>query len=168
MSKSLGNIVTPAELLEQGHRGETLRLALLSAHYRQPLSWTEDVVGQAKTNLDRLYRNAGDVEAREPDSGVVEALSDDLNTPLAVTRLMALEDPGALRASAALLGLLQVSPDEWFKGGEDEGAIEARIAERAAAKKNRDFAAADRIRDELKAKGIVLEDGPAGTTWRRE
>jgi cysteinyl-tRNA synthetase len=168
MSKSLGNIVTPAELLEQGHRGETLRLALLSAHYRQPLSWTKDVVGQAKTNLDRLYRNAGDVEAREPDSGVVEALSDDLNTPLAVTRLMALEDPGALRASAALLGLLQVSPDEWFKGGEDEGAIEARIAERAAAKKNRDFAAADRIRDELKAEGIVLEDGPAGTTWRRE
>jgi cysteinyl-tRNA synthetase len=168
MSKSLGNIVTPAELLEQGHRGETLRLALLSAHYRQPLSWTKDVVGQAKTNLDRLYRNAGDVEAREPDLGVVEALSDDLNTPLAVTRLMALEDPGALRASAALLGLLQVSPDEWFKGGEDEGAIEARIAERAAAKKNRDFAAADRIRDELKAEGIVLEDGPGGTTWRRE
>jgi cysteinyl-tRNA synthetase len=168
MSKSLGNIVTPAELLEQGHRGETLRLALLSAHYRQPLSWTDDVVAQAKTNLDRLYRNAGDTETGEPDPGVVEALFDDLNSPLAVTRLMALEDSGALRASAALLGLLRVSADEWFKGGADEGAIEASIAERTEAKQNRDFATADRIRDELKAKGIVLEDGPGGTTWRRE
>src|SRR3954453_8132270 len=92
MSKSLGNVITPAELLTQGHRGETLRLALLSAHYRQPVSWTDEVVAQAKTNLDRLYRTAGDAEAGEPDTGVVEALSDDLNTPLAVTRLMALED----------------------------------------------------------------------------
>src|SRR5205814_9348941 len=93
MSKSLGNIITPAELLAQGHRGETLRLALLSAHYRQPLSWTEEVIAQAKTNLDRLYRVAGDVEQGAPDKSVIEALSDDLNTPLALTRLMALEDP---------------------------------------------------------------------------
>jgi len=168
MSKSLGNIVTPAELLAAGHRGETLRLALLSAHYRQPLAWTDEVVAQAKTNLDRLYRAAGDAEPGEPDAGVVEALSDDLNTPLALTRLMALDDPGALKASAALLGLLQSSADEWFKGGADESAIEARIAERTEAKKNRDFATSDRIRDELKAEGIVLEDGPGGTTWRRE
>jgi len=168
MSKSLGNIVTPAGLLAQGHRGETLRLALLSAHYRQPLAWTEEVVGQAKTNLDRLYRAAGDALPGEPDAGVVEALSDDLNTPLALTRLISLDDPGTLKASAALLGLLQSSADQWFKGGADEGAIEARIAERAEAKKNRDFATSDRIRDELKADGIVLEDGPGGTTWRRE
>ncbi|HEX8841147.1 MAG TPA: cysteine--tRNA ligase [Sphingomicrobium sp.] len=168
MSKSLGNIITPAELLEQGHRGETLRLALLSAHYRQPLSWTEEVVAQAKTNLDKLYRAAGDADAGEPDEGVVEALRDDLNTPLALSRLMALEDAGATKGSAALLGLLQSSAEEWFRGGADEAAIAERIAQRAEAKKNRDFGTADRIREELKAEGIVLEDGPGGTTWRRE
>jgi cysteinyl-tRNA synthetase len=168
MSKSLGNIVTPAELLAQGHRGETLRLALLSAHYRQPLSWTEEVVAQAKATLDGLYRKAGDADARTVDEGVLEALRDDLNTPLALARLAAIDDPGALRASARLLGLLQSSSDEWFQGDGDADAIETRIAERAAAKANRDFAAADRIRDELKADGIVLEDGPSGTTWRRE
>jgi cysteinyl-tRNA synthetase len=168
MSKSLGNIVTPAELLAQGHRGETLRLALLSAHYRQPLSWTDEVVAQAKTNLDRLYRLAADAEPGLVDEGVAEALSDDLNTPLALTRLIALEDARAVKGSAALLGLLQSSSEEWFQGGGDTDAIEIRIAERAEAKKNRDFATADRIRDELKAEGVILEDAPNGTTWRRE
>jgi cysteinyl-tRNA synthetase len=168
MSKSLGNIVTPAELLAQGHKGETLRLALLSAHYRSPLPWTEALVTQAKTNLDKLYRAAGDAQPGAPDAGVIDALSDDLNTPLALTRLMALDDASAVKASATLLGLLQSSAEEWFRGGADEGAIEARISKRAQAKKNRDFAAADRIRDELKADGIILEDGPSGTTWRKE
>jgi cysteinyl-tRNA synthetase len=168
MSKSLGNIITPAELLAQGHNGETLRLALLSAHYRQPLPWTQALVEQSKTILDRLYRAAGDAKAGEIDSEVVEALSDDLNTPATLTRLQAIGDPAALKASAQLLGLLGSTNEEWFQGDADSGAIDARIAERAAAKQARDFSTADRIRDELKADGIILEDGPGGTTWRRE
>lgn len=167
MSKSLGNIILVSDL-ERQHRGETLRLALLSAHYRSPLPWTESLVEQSKTILDRLYRIAGDADAGEIDSEVVEALSDDLNTPAALARLQALDDPACVRASAGLLGLLQRSEDEWFKGGADESAVESRIAERAEAKRTRDFATADRIREELKAKGIILEDGPSGTTWRRE
>jgi cysteinyl-tRNA synthetase len=167
MSKSLGNIVTPAELLEQGHRGETLRLALLSAHYRSPLPWTEGLIEQSKTILDRLYRAAGDAEAGEIDEQVVDALSDDLNTPLALSRLSTL-DGGALKASAGILGLVQSSAADWFQGNGDATAIEARIAERTEAKKNRDFATADRIREELKSEGVILEDGPGGTTWRRE
>ena len=188
MSKSLGNIITPAELLEQGHRGETLRLALLSAHYRQPLAWTDDLIAQSKAVLDRWYRMLGDIEPFGEIAPFWEALSDDLNTPKAVAvinewlkssegelseeykffqggREQMLQ---AIAAAAQALGVLTMSKDEWFQGGEDSGAIEARIAERAEAKKNRDFAAADRIREELKADGIILEDGPNGTTWRRE
>jgi len=168
MSKSLGNIITVGDLLAAGHKGETLRLALLSAHYRQPLPWTEALIEQSKTILDRLYRMAGDAEPGAVDSEVMDALSDDLNTPAALSRLQAMDDPGAVKASAAMLGLLESSPDEWFRGGVDDSAVEARIAERAEAKKNRDFATADRIRDELKAEGIVLEDTPTGTTWRKE
>ncbi|HET9458580.1 MAG TPA: cysteine--tRNA ligase [Sphingomicrobium sp.] len=167
MSKSLGNIVTVNELLEEGHRGETLRFALLIGHYRQPLEWSDQLIAQAKATLDGLYRTVGDAAAGEIDPGVIEALSDDLNTPAALARLQAINDPATLKASAALLGLLQSSADQWFRGSGDDSQIEARIAERAAAKKGRDFATADRIRDELKAEGIVLEDGPSGTTWRR-
>ena len=167
MSKSLGNIVTPSELLAEGHKGETLRLALLSAHYRSPLPWTDALVEQSKTLLDRFYRVAGDSLPGQVDEAFLQALRDDLNTPLALSRLSSL-DGGTLKASAALLGLLEVSAVEWFQGDADAPAIEQRIADRTEAKKSRDFATADRIRDELKAEGIILEDGPGGTTWRRE
>ena len=168
MSKSLGNIITPAELLAQGHKGETLRLALLSAHYRQPLPWTDALIAQAKATLDGLYRKAQDAKAGSIDEGVIEALADDLNTPLALSRLAAIEDAATLRASAQLLGLLTSTAEHWFRGDANSDNIERRIADRTAAKKSRDFEMADRIRDELKDEGIILEDGPGGTTWRRE
>jgi cysteinyl-tRNA synthetase len=166
MSKSLGNVVSVGELLDQGHKGETLRLALLSAHYRQPLEWSAQLIAQSKATLDRLYRGVGDAAAGEADAGVVEALADDLNTPLALARLAAIDDAAVLRASAALLGLLGASAESWFQG-EGHSDVDAKIARRAEAKKNRDFAEADRIRAQLASEGIVLEDGPGGTTWRR-
>jgi cysteinyl-tRNA synthetase len=166
MSKSLGNVVTVGELLEQGHKGETLRFALLSAHYRQPLEWSSQLIAQSKATLDRLYRGAGDAAAGEVDAGVAEALADDLNTPLALSRLSAISDPASLRASAELLGLLGSSQSDWFQG-EGDARIDDLIAARAAAKKERNFAEADRIRAELADEGVLLEDGPTGTTWRR-
>jgi len=197
MSKSLGNIITPADLLAQGHRGETLRLALLSAHYRQPLSWTDDLVYSEGSRLSRFYRayeailsrGEWDEDEYEPHDSVVRALSDDLNTPAALSTLSSLLDLAfnlrptsqlvddrplldSLRqgvAAAKLMGLLSESPESYFRGDSgDPLGITARIEERARAKIARDFAAADRIRDELKAEGIILEDGPGGTTWRRE
>jgi cysteinyl-tRNA synthetase len=165
MSKSLGNVVLVNELLERGHKGEVLRFALLSAHYRQPLDWSEALVAQSKATLDRLYRAAADGEG-EADAGVLDALADDLNTPLALSRLSAIEDGGALRASARLMGLLEEDGASWFQGGGDD-RIEALISERSAAKQRRDFGEADRIRAALADEGILLEDGPQGTTWRR-
>ncbi|HEY0626040.1 MAG TPA: cysteine--tRNA ligase [Allosphingosinicella sp.] len=166
MSKSLGNVVTVDELLSQGHKGEVLRFALLSAHYRQPLEWSEALIAQSKATLDRLYRSAGEAEAGAVDGRVIEALSDDLNTPLALSRLSAIEDAGTLKASGQLLGLFSESATGWFQGAGDK-RIDELVEARAQAKREKNFAEADRIRAELAADGIVLEDGPQGTTWRR-
>jgi cysteinyl-tRNA synthetase len=131
------------------------------------LAWTEALVAQSRTVLDRLYRAAGESEAAEPDSDVVAALADDLNTPLALSRLAAIDDPATLRASGKLIGLLGETSEQWFRGNGDQ-QVEQLITARAEAKARRDFAEADRIRDELKAEGVLLEDGPQGTSWRRE
>jgi cysteinyl-tRNA synthetase len=167
MSKSLGNVVTVGELLERGHKGEVLRFALLSAHYRQPLEWSDQLIAQAKATLDRLYRQVGDAEIGRPDEAVIEALADDLNTPLALARLSSIGDATVLRASGELLGLFSETHDSWFQGAGDE-SIDALVAARTEAKKNRDFTEADRIRAELAGQGIILEDSPTGTKWRRE
>jgi cysteinyl-tRNA synthetase len=190
MSKSLGNFFTVRQLLEEGVRGEVIRLALLSAHYRQPLDITRDKLTEMKAQLDRFYGaldNAGAGAASEPPEGVLAALSDDLNTPEALaemhelaTALNKAEMPddknrlkGALLGAGRLLGLLEADPEVWFKGdtakGADADGIENRIAARIAARKAKNYAEADRIRDELVADGIVLEDRPDGTTdWRRK
>lgn len=167
MSKSLGNFITAHDLLEK-YEGEAIRLAMLSTHYRQPLDWTEKGVTEAKTVLDRWYRIVGDVEAGEVPQNVLDALGDDLNTPGAIAALHQVKDPAALKAGAAVLGLLPLTADQWFKGdGGDDAEIDALIAERNQAKADKNYARADEIRDTLQADGIILEDGPSGTTWRR-
>ena len=189
MSKSLGNVKTVRELLEQ-YPGETLRFALLSAHYRSPLNFSRELLDSAQSTLDGFYlalRNAGDAESVEPaigNSPVFTALLDDLNTPAAIAELHQLakalnkasesERPAAraaLIAGGAVLGVLGESPDEWLakdaEGGLSSDAIDQLLVERADAKANRDFARADAIRDELNAAGIIIEDSASGATWRR-
>ena len=186
MSKSLGNIVLPRDLLKKWP-GEALRFALLSAHYRQPLTWTDDLIEQSKRQLDRFYRLLAESPASslaEAPKSVVLALEDDLNTPEAFAGLHELRDIAAqlegeaktraiasLKGAGALMGFFAHEPAAWFRLGAGQGPspteIEALIAERAAARKAKDFAKADRIRDGLLQCGVVLEDGPAGATWRR-
>ncbi|MFM1816410.1 MAG: Cysteine--tRNA ligase [Pseudomonadota bacterium] len=185
MSKSLGNFITINELL-QDWPGEALRFNMLSTHYRQPINWTEKGLQEAKRTLDNWYALTADVDASGPVcADVLEALEDDLNTPRAVAALHELRTSAAhgsrgaaacLKASAHMMGLLQGSSAAWASWrpssvSVDEGRINTLIAARLEARKAKNWAESDRIRDELAAMGIQLKDskdpasGEIVTTW---
>lgn len=168
MSKSVGNFITVHDLLNKGVKGEVIRFALLSTRYNEPLDWSEKLLSDAQKVMDRLYRQLPVASRQSPVSEeVLAALRDDLNTPKALAILQTL-DGAEMKATAQMLGLLQHTTQQWFQGeGEDTLWIEVQIEARNAAKKARDFAASDAIRDMLKAKGIILEDSATDTTWRR-
>ncbi|MEL6869278.1 MAG: cysteine--tRNA ligase [Pseudomonadota bacterium] len=191
MSKSLGNVRLVRELLQEAD-GEAIRLALLSAHYRQPLDWTGETLPEATRKLDRLYGAMQDVPV-DPQAGIdsdardafIATLHNDLNTPQALAelfqiarRLNASADAAdrarlvnTMRECGALIGFLERDPQDWFAAqraqGGDADEIDAMVARRVAAKKAKDFATADRIRDELTARGIEVRDAADGSTWKR-
>ncbi len=177
MSKSLGNFLTIRDALARAP-GEAVRLLLLRAHYRAALDFSDAGLVEARKDLDRWYRALERTPAGpgEPPAPVLAALCDDLNTPLAIAEMHRLADAAlggdaaasaGLRAAGDLMGVLEQEPADWFRGGDDAAAIEAAIAERLAARAAKNFARADAIRKELAERGILLEDGPGGTTWRR-
>lgn len=191
MSKSLGNFYSVRELLDE-FPGEALRLTLLQSHYRAPLDFSKEGVRQAKAVLDRWYAalrglSIGPAISSDPSPAMMAALEDDLNTPLAiaslheaVATLNAAASPEAktaalsvVRAGAAVLGLLQQDPEKWFRwrpesdDALDDGAVDALVADRSAARAAKNFAESDRIRDLLLEGGIVLEDKSGQTIWRR-
>jgi cysteinyl-tRNA synthetase len=191
MSKSLGNVLLVHELIKS-IPGEVIRLALLSAHYRQPLDWSGETIESAKRMLDRLYGSVRGVdvsaEARlqsVPPVAVIAALEDDLNTPKAMAEMFNLARSlnktteasercvlaASLFAAGDLVGLLQSDPEDWFTSSThselSDSEIESMIADRKKARADKDFTDADAIRDALAAKGVSIEDGPGGTRWRR-
>lgn len=192
MSKSLGNVLLVRDLLEEAP-GEAIRFALLGANYRQPLDWSAESLAQAKRGLDRLYgvlRDLDDVPKVPTPTDlldpIVAALEDDLNLPRAIAELFQLAKAArraetadaragykaALLDSGGLLGLLEQTPYAWFKPsfpGEDLDAkeIQRLVDQRSEARSARDFETADRIRTELSALGITVEDRPDGPTWQK-
>jgi cysteinyl-tRNA synthetase len=193
MSKSLGNFYTVHDLLKE-FPGEAIRLVLLQTHYRQPLDFTKDGIAQARHTLDRFYsalRAATEVDVEaggfETSAAAEQALADDINTPAALAHLHdalgalnKAEGPediarhkAALLAGGKLLGLLEQNPEDWFRWRPEgvetfaEAEIDRLIEKRAQARKAKDFATADAVRDELAANGVQLEDRPEGTIWRR-
>ncbi len=191
MSKSLGNVLLVHDLIET-IPGEVIRLALLGAHYRQPLDWSAETIASARRMLDRLYGAVRGIEvsdevraAAEVPEALVAALEDDINTPKAMAEFFALaralnkaNDPAEMEFLAAqmyaageLMGLLGSDPEAWFGGHVDgdtgSAEIEALIAKRNEARASKDWTAADGFRDQLSEMGVTIEDGPDGTTWRR-
>jgi len=191
MSKSLGNFFTIREVLKK-YDAEVVRFFILRAHYRSPLNYSDQHLDDARAALNRLYTALRDIEASVIGIDWAAplplrfkaAMDDDFNTPEALAVLFDLaaelnksRDPdqaGLLKALGGVLGLLQRDPEAYLQAGPaaDDGytpeRIQTLIEERLAARKAKDFKRSDGIRDELKAAGIVLEDGPQGTTWRRE
>lgn len=191
MSKSLGNFYTVDDLLKDWP-GEVIRYALLAGHYRSPLDYSIKGLADASSALDRLYQSlratetSGDCSVK-PSEEVIKALSDDLNTPLALSKIHQLagilnkSKDGTKREkiraelieSGKLLGLLEEEPGRWFqkskgvKGNLTDAQIDDLILVREEARGLRDFSRADKIRDELRAFGVDLEDGPGGTSWKR-
>ena len=187
MSKSEGNILLVRDILSHSS-GETIRLALLSTQYRQLINWSESLLSESKKKLDRLYRALescpNDGLEGQPSEKVLRALCDDLNTPMALAELFKIareinstKDKGKLvvlasklKASSNLLGLLQSTPDQWFKSPVNDSLppkeIEVMIKQRELARSAKNFSEADEIRNKLLRSGVIIEDGPDGTQWK--